>query len=74
MTCSSSVSGNEVRATYDFDGADNTELSFKVSPSTPSLLTSRVISLAENQRGINAVQQCSVENQNGTIIIHFVQR
>ena len=29
---------------------------------------------AENQKGVNAVQQCSVENQNGAIAIDFVQR
>ena len=29
---------------------------------------------AENQKGVNAVQQCSVDKQKGTIIIDFVQR
>ena len=29
---------------------------------------------AENQNGVNAVQQCSVENQKGAISIGFVQR
>ena len=28
---------------------------------------------AENQKGINAVQQCSVENQKGVIPRDFVQ-
>ena len=32
------------------------------------------ISSAENQKGVNAVQQCSIENQKGTIAIDFVQR
>ena len=32
------------------------------------------ISLAENQKGVNAVQRCSVENQKGAIAIYFVQR
>ena len=31
------------------------------------------ISSAENQKGINAVQRCSIENQKGTIAIDFVQ-
>ena len=28
----------------------------------------------ENQKGINAVQICSIENQKGAITIDFVQR
>ena len=28
----------------------------------------------ENQKGINSVQNCSVENQKGDIAIDFVQR
>ena len=31
-------------------------------------------SSAENQKGVNAVQQCSVENQKGAIAIDFVQQ
>ena len=31
-------------------------------------------SSAESQKGINAVQQCSIENQNGDITIDFVQQ
>ena len=27
---------------------------------------------AENQKDVNVVQQCSVENQKGAIAIHFV--
>ena len=33
----------------------------------------RPISSAENQKGINVVQQCSVDNQKGTMVIDFVQ-
>ena len=32
-----------------------------------------VTSSAENQKGINAAQQCSIENQKGTIATDFVQ-
>ena len=31
------------------------------------------ISLAENHKGLNAVQRCSVEKQKGAIAIDFVQ-
>ena len=31
-------------------------------------------SSAENQKGTNAVQQCSIENQKGASAIDFVQR
>ena len=30
--------------------------------------------LAESQKGVNAVQQCSVENQNGANAVDFVQQ
>ena len=30
--------------------------------------------MAENQKGVNAVQQCSIENQKGAITIDFVQQ
>ena len=33
-----------------------------------------IFSSVENQKGVNAVQQCSVENQKGAIAIDFVQR
>ena len=32
------------------------------------------IDLAESQKGIHGVQGCSVENQEGTTAIDFVQR
>ena len=32
------------------------------------------ISSAENQKGVNAVQQCSIENQNGNIAIDLAQQ
>ena len=32
------------------------------------------ISSAENQKGVNAIQRCSVENQNGTVAIDFVRQ
>ena len=32
------------------------------------------LSLAENQKGINTVQECSVENQKDAIAIDFVQQ
>ena len=32
-----------------------------------------MISSVESQKGINAVKQCSVENQNGTVAIDIVQ-
>ena len=32
------------------------------------------ISSSESQRGINAIQQCSIENQKDTIAIDFVQQ
>ena len=31
------------------------------------------VSSAENQKGIDAVQWCSIENQKGAIAIDFVQ-
>ena len=37
-------------------------------------LPTSIISSAESQKGINAVQRCSIENQKGTIAIDFVQR
>ena len=30
--------------------------------------------MAENQKGINAVQRCSIQNQKGANAIDFVQR
>ena len=33
-----------------------------------------MISLGENQKGVNSVQQCSVENQKGAIAIDFAQQ
>ena len=41
----------------------------KQSPAVPH---SALLS-AESQKGINAIQWCSVENQKGTIAIDFVQ-
>ena len=38
------------------------------------LIHSKEILSAENQKGINAVQECSDENQKGAITIDFVQR
>ena len=35
---------------------------------------SEINSLAENQKDVNAVQQCSVENQKGAIAMDFVQQ
>ena len=29
--------------------------------------------IAESQKGVNAVQRCSIENQKGAIAIDFVQ-
>ena len=37
-------------------------------------LFTRLIAPAESQKGIVAVQRCSVENQKGTITIDFVQQ
>ena len=34
----------------------------------------KYISSAKSQKGANAVQQCSIENQKGAIVIGFVQR
>ena len=31
-----------------------------------------MISLAENQKGVNAAEGCSIETQQGTIAIDFV--
>ena len=31
------------------------------------------ISSSESQKGVNAIQQCSIENQKGTNAIDFVQ-
>ena len=31
-------------------------------------------SSAENQKGVNDIQRCSVENQKGTFAIDFVQQ
>ena len=32
-----------------------------------------MISLADNKKGINTFQRCSIENQKGAITIDFVQ-
>ena len=38
------------------------------------ILTNEIqIPSAESQRGINAVQRCSIENQKGAIAIDFIQ-
>ena len=34
----------------------------------------KCISSAENQKVVNAVQWCSIENQKGVIAIYFVQQ
>ena len=39
----------------------------------PSYYHPNIISSAENQKGINAVQRSSIENQKGAIVIDFVQ-
>ena len=44
------------------------EFDFAIVSSGTSSLSS-----AENQKGVNAVQRCSVENQKGAISIDFVQ-
>ena len=38
-----------------------------------SIVQNKHISSAESQKGLNVVQQCSVENQKGAIAIGFVQ-
>ena len=38
------------------------------------LVLELMLSSVESQKGINAVQQCSVENQKGAMIIDFVQQ
>ena len=32
------------------------------------------ITSAENQKGVNVVQRCSIENQKGAIALDFVQQ
>ena len=33
-----------------------------------------MVSLAESEKGVNAVQRCSIENQKGAIAVDFGQR